>query len=548
MTKGRGGGVGLNARVGFKAKGSSQTRIALRRAMGAHVVRLWIATLGLAVWVALSAGCWKTVPQAVPEKTTTSPRAPSAADAALPQNGPAAQVGPSAPLPAASAPKTLLPLSGAYGHGEDRTGGSHTAAATTPLGLLEALRRARANDPALRSAFHEYQAARTLTDQARASLLPLVQGSVGLSEISYVSAPLGYEDYWSESEGVGLRQPLFNVSAYVGMDQSRKRVQAAQARYQETADQLLYRVCQAYLNVVYAEEHLAVVREQEKTLAEQRTMALRSFEAGEGTITDVHDAEARYADILYQLTDAEKLRTTARSTLELIMGGPAGPLRPLGTQLAPEPPDPSAVEAWLDAARAHSPLLRYYRLGVDVAEDEILKARSLHLPTLDFSASYARRNTIGEYTPSRPVEYYATGIQLTVPVFSGGYATAKTREATERKAQSEEDYRRALSDITQKITDAFYGVEASRSKIGSLAQAVRANETAVLSTRRAFDAGLRSIVDVLNAQTNLYRAKVDWVRARHEYVLNLVSLHYYSGQLTDALMETIDSWLERNTP
>jgi len=512
-------------------------------------VRLGMVFLGLAVWVVLSAGCWKTAPQAVPGTPTTSPGAASAADAASPQRDPAAQAGPSAPVPAASAPKPLLPLSGVHGHHETGPGESLNAAAdTAPLGLLEALRRARANDPALRSAFHEYQAARTLTDQARASLLPLVQGSVGLSDLSYVSAPPGYEDYWSEAEGVGLRQPLFNVSSYVSMDQSRKRVQAAQARYHETADQLLYRVCQAYLNVVYAEEYLAVVREQERTLAEQRTMALRSFEAGEGTITDVHDAEARYADILYQLTDAEKLRTTARNTLELIMGSPAGPLRPLGPQLTPEPPEPSAVEAWLDAARAHSPLLRYYRLGVDVADDEILKARSLHLPTLDFSASYARRNTIGEYTPSRPVEYYATGIQLTVPVFSGGYATAKTREALERKAQSEEDYRRALSDITQKITDAFYGVEASRSKIGSLAQAVRANETAVSSSRRAFDAGLRSIVDVLNAQTNLYRAKVDWVRARHEYVLNLVSLHYYSGQLTDALMETIDSWLERSTP
>ncbi|WP_448382524.1 TolC family outer membrane protein [Desulfosoma sp.] len=495
----------------------------------------------MGVWVGLSAACGKTVPPAAGEMPPWASAPERASKAAA------------APLAAASAPNaarhTVAEGPTAVEPNRTPTGEPLSVPSdTAPLGLLEALRRARANDPALRSAFHEYQAARTLTDQARASLLPLVQGSVGLTEIGYVKAPLGYEDYWSESEGVGLRQPLFNVSAYVSLDQSRKRVQAAQARYQETADQLLYRVCQAYLNVVYAEEYLAVVREQEKTLAEQRTMAQRLFQAGEGTITDVHDAEARYADILYQLTDAEKLRTTARRTLELLMGGPAGPLRPLGPELTPTPPEPSAVEAWLDAARAHSPVLRYYRLGVDVAEDEILKAHSLHLPTLDFSATYARRNTIGEYTPSRPVEYYATGIQLTVPVFSGGYATAKTREATERKAQSEEDYRRALSDITQKITEAFYGVEASRSKIGSLAQAVRANETAVASTRRAFEAGLRSIVDVLNAQTNLYRAKVDWVRARHEYVLNLVSLHYHSGRLTDALMETIDSWLERNTP
>ncbi len=416
------------------------------------------------------------------------------------------------------------------------------------LDLLTALRLAKDHDPSVKSAYHEMQAVRTYPAQNLSVLLPRVEGSLNLSEISYVTAPLGYADYWSESEGIGLRQPLFNVGAYVGYDQSRKRVQAMEARYRDTADFLLYRVSQAYLNAVYAEEHMAVVREQEKALSRQVTMARRYFEAGEGTIGDVHDAEARYADVVYQLTDAEKLLTTTRNALELLIGRPPGTLGRLGPGLDPTPPDPPSVDSWVDAARRENPALRYYRLGIEVAQDEILKARSLHLPTLDANASYARRNTVSDYVPTQTVEWYSVGVQLTVPVFSGGYAVAKTREAVERKAQSEEDYRRALTDVTQKITDAFYGMEAARSKIGSTAQAVRAYETALASTQRGFEAGVRSIVDVLNAQTNLFRAKAEWVRARHEYVLQRVNLHYYAGTLTESLIETINTWLERNTP
>lgn len=421
-------------------------------------------------------------------------------------------------------------------------------ASQDPLDLLEALRLAKEHDPSVKSAYHEMQAVGTYPAQNLSALLPSVQGSVNLSDILFIKAPLGYMDYWSESESLGVRQPLFNVGAYVGYDQSRKRVQAAKARYQDTADFLLYRLCQAYLNAVYAEEHLAVVQEQEKALSRQLIMARRHFEAGEGTLTDVHDAEARYADIVYQLSDAEKLLATSRSDLELLIGRPPEELLRLGASLDPTPPHPATIKEWLDAAREESPVVRYYRLGVEVAQDEILKARSLHLPTLDANAAYARRNSISDYVPSRSVEYYTVGLQLTVPVFSGGYALAKTREAVERKAQSEEDYRKAITDVTQKITNAFYGMEASRSKIGSAAQAVRAYETALTSTQRAFDAGLRSIVDVLNAQTNLYRAKAEWVRARHEYVLQMVSLHYFAGKLTDSLVEAINRWLERTAP
>lgn len=425
---------------------------------------------------------------------------------------------------------------------------SPAAGSEISLDLLTALRLAKEHDPSVKSAYHELQAVRTYPAQNLSALLPRVEGALSLSEISYVTAPLGYADYWSESEGIGLRQPLFNVGAYVGYDQSRKRAKAAEARYQDTADFLLYRVCQAYLNAVYAEEHMGVVREQEKALSRQVTMARRYFEAGEGTVGDVHDTEARYADVVYQLTDAEKLLTTTRNALELLIGRPPGTLRRLGPGLDPMPPEPPSVESWVEAARTGNPALRYYRLGVEVAQDEILKARSLHLPTLDANASYARRNTVSDYVPTQTVEWYAVGVQLTVPVFSGGYALAKTREAVERKAQSEEDYRKALTDVTQKITDAFYGMEASRSKIGSTAQAVRAYETALTSTQRAFEAGVRSVVDVLNAQTNLFRAKAEWVRARHEYVLQRVNLHYYAGTLTESLMETINTWLERNIP
>ncbi len=420
--------------------------------------------------------------------------------------------------------------------------------AEEPLGLLEALQLAKANDPTVRSAYHEYQATRTYPDQARSGFLPTVQGSVNLTDISFVKAPFGYNDYWSETEGVSVRQPLFNVGAYVGYDQSRKRVRAGEARFEETAQNLLYRVASAYFNAVYAEEHLAVVREQEKTLAEQAVMVRRYFQAGEASLTDVHDAEAREADIRYQRVDAEKLVTLTRNTLESLIGRSAGRLLRLSAQWAPSTPDPPSVEAWLDTARSKSPVLRYYRLNVDVAEDEILKARSLHLPTLELQGSYNRRNNISEYVQSIPTEWYALGIQLTVPVFSGGYTVAKTREAVERKAQSQEEYRRAMTDVTQKVLDSFRGMEASQAKMESLVQAVRANETAVVSTRKGFEAGLRSLVDVLNAQSRLYQAKADQVRARHEYVLNMVALHFYSGILEDALLASIDGWLDRTTP
>lgn len=415
------------------------------------------------------------------------------------------------------------------------------------MDLLEAWDKARENDPSYRSIVHEWQAAQTFPAQARSQLFPQVQASFSVSEIKFLETPPYNEDFQSEVANVGLRQAIFNAPAWVGYDQSVNRLEAAAARRSDAFSNLFLRLAQAYFNLLYAQENLKVLKEQEKVLAERLEMAKRLYASGEAAVVDVHDAESRYAEVLYKVVDGEKFLSEAQNELESLIGRPPESLEPLGDRFSARDPDPPTVKEWLEIAKERSPVLKYYSANVDVAEKEVQKTWAQHLPTVDFVVSYSRRNTQSDFVETPYTSWYTVGIMLNLPLFSGGYVVSKTRENMERRLQAEEDYKRAGLDVRKEIFDAFYGVKSSRAKIVSTVNAVRAGETATQSASRGYLAGIRTIVDVLDAESNLFRAKADLVQARHEYVVYLISLHYWAGLLDEGFLSKVNGWLEKGS-
>ena len=172
----------------------------------------------------------------------------------------------------------------------------------------------------------------------------------------------------------------------------------------------------------------------------------------------------------------------------------------------------------------------------------VRKQKAQHLPTLDLVGIYNKSNTT-DYVKTPNTTYFAGGIQVSMPLWSSGYTTFKVQEFRERHAQAVKDYERALSDATQSMRTSFLGVHSSMSRIKSAQAYLNASETALTSTRMGFKAGVRTIVDLLNATSNVYKAKGDLLQVRIDYVVQKLKLLYWNGRIDENAIAEVNGYL-----
>ena len=417
-------------------------------------------------------------------------------------------------------------------------GTGHALAAT---GLMQAYRDAAASDPQILAAAAERQAALEARPQARAQLLPDLRAS-GSKEYNFsVDNDPGPSDsnFDTHDLGINVIQPLYDRAANVQVRQSETIIGEAEANFLTAEQDLLIRVAEAYFDVLEQRDDLKFRVADLEAIGRQLEQAKRRFEVGLITITDVQEAQARFdlatADEIIARNDLDD----SRERLREITGEYYKELYVLSERMPLAPPDPPDPEVWVAQALQTNPNVLSAAFAVETARENIELQRSGHYPTIDVTAGYADSDT-GNFERSGG----RVGVQFSLPLYQGGAVNSRTREAAYQHEASKDRLEAAQRAAVREARNRYRGVVAAIRSIKAFDQARISNKTGLEATEAGFEVGTRTIVEVLNSQSELFLARRNYSVARYAYIISFLNLNRATGEISVADFEKIESWLD----
>lgn len=414
------------------------------------------------------------------------------------------------------------------------------------LDLKEAFALAVLNDAKFRASQANAEVTREKLPQAKAQLLPAISFSASRNQnnLTREKPTETQERYFSENQTLSLRQPLFRKPQWVAVAQARAEVEGAEAVLSYDKLELLTRLTTAYAEALVAEDQLALVRSKKASMTAQMQAANMALVAGTGTRTDIDEAKARYDMVIAEELEAQQSLSYARESVELITGEKLGKLAALdGDQIPASALAERNLDDWWSLAEGNNPELQYWKQSVEVTRLEVEKARAGHYPTLDAVAQVVHSAAENVTSPSSNYRNRVLGLQLSVPLFSGGAINSSIRQAHARLASTEASLESASRDLRLRLRKEFRGVTEGRLRILALEQAVRSAAQMVDSSRKSYTAGVRTLLDVFEAERVHQSSLHDLSQARYAYLVAWVQLHGLAGEAPEDAIAAVNSWL-----
>ena len=406
------------------------------------------------------------------------------------------------------------------------------------LDLRQAYEAAYENDATIRAARAGAQASREKLPQARAQLRPNVSLNASRNHNDLTSKTQNFlgqpttteNQYYSGSQTLSVRQPLYRPYLSALVRQAEAQVEDANAALERDEQTLVTRVGEAYFDALLAQDQVLLIEAQKTTYTTQLDAARKGLEAGTGTRTDIDEAQARLDLTLAQELEALQNVEYTRRRLESLMGQPVDVLAGLDVErFNPTVPVPGLVDAWVERAEQASPELQSLRAQLDAARMEVDKAQAGHKPTLDAVAQWSRSNSDSVTNVNSRYDNKSIGLQLSVPLYAGGYVSSSVRQAVAAQERAREALEAARRDLGVRVHREFRGMTEGVLRVKALEQAVRSAEQAVLSNQKSYQAGSRTAVDVLNAQQQKTTAQRDLAQARYLYLVSRLRLQALAG-------------------
>lgn len=417
--------------------------------------------------------------------------------------------------------------------------------------LLQIYQAAEQQDPVFAAAQATHKASQEKLPQGRAGLLPTVNLAANTTyndvDIQYrgpTTLPSGERKYNSNGYAVTLNQPLFRPQNLAQYAQARQQVAVGDAQFQDARQSLVLRVTQAYFDYLLAQDAVQLAQAQKKAIAEQLLIAQKSFELGTTTITDTHEAQARFDLTAAQEIAAQQDLDVKRQQLVSLVGKLPGELIPLADSLMLKPVDPASQDAWLNLAMQNNPQLQAQQANLAIAQEEVSKNRAGHMPTLDLVASYSDSGAGGSaFGVGNDTTAKAVGLQLNIPLYSGGATHARVNEALANQEKARADLENTRRQIELGVRQAYLETNSAMLRGKALEQALISAQSALDSNKLGFEVGVRTSADVLNAQQQYYSARRDLQAARYQWVIADLKLRAAAGQVGSADVERINAML-----
>lgn len=420
-----------------------------------------------------------------------------------------------------------------------------------PLKLMDVYQQALAHDATLASALSANRAAQEIIEQGKALYRPTVNFNADTnalkSNINYLttseSSTSRFENY---RYGVDARQPIFRKQNLIQIEQAATQVSQADKQLNLAQQALMLRTTQAYFDVLMAQDKIELIGAQKAAIASQLAQAQANFDLGSATITDANEAQARYDLTLAQEIAALNEFAIAKHAVQAITGQLPQRLASVKPQLKPNDMGPS-MATWQELALLNNLNIQIQQDAAKLAEQDIARNQAGHLPTLDAVASYTdsyANGSVSRFGTGNELQVGSIGLQLQIPIYEGGANSSRVRQAVlnKQKAQDDLDLVRRQTELdTQR---AYLNLSSSIAQLKALDQAVISSQSQLDATQLGYQVGVRTSVDVLNAQQQLYSAKRDALQARYNYLTNIVRLKTAAGIVAAADLVDINQQLE----
>jgi len=421
--------------------------------------------------------------------------------------------------------------------------------------LLQAFEAAQRHDAQLNSARLQLSSVRERLPQAQAGLRPAVGAATSVNG-GRVDTDIGPGRNFDNVIGaLNFSFPLYRPANSALVDQTEISVRLAETQLALAAQDLVTRVADAYFDVLSAQDAIEVADAQRRAISEQFEAAKRNFEVGTATITDQQEAQARLDLNSAQLAAARNELTIANAALAQLTGLPESALNTLKLGAPLPSAQPNDIDAWVARARETNYAVQQAELGAAIAKLDIDRARYAKHPVIDLvsQASLVKgQTTSGLNTAVDRTATVSAGIQLSVPLYSGGGLEARERETVAALQAAESDLENTRRISAQGARQAFLGLKSSAEQARALEAAVASSRTALESNLLGYQVGVRINVDVLNAQQQVFSTLRDLARARYDVLLNELRLKAVAGALTGEDVTAINALLspptERNFP
>jgi len=443
--------------------------------------------------------------------------------------------------------------------------------------LSQIYTQAREADPTLAAADANRLSTKEGSPQARAALLPQINGSYGYSRSDtggnsrapqLVTQNDGSSQYEVISSGdylrnrsrpatVQLNQVLFNWADITRLRGANALSEGADFTYDAASQDLLVRTATAYFSVLTAEDQLTFSQANEKSLQKQLDQADERFKVGLSAITDVHVARAQHDSAVAGVIVAQNNVETQREALVQIIGKNFGDLKKLRDPIPLDKPVPADMQAWVDLATKQNPSLASAQKSLDSAEYGIQSARSGHYPTLNATlqrqvtpgwgnSTYFGANgaSEGPLHGNSVTGNTAIGVTLSIPIFSGGLVSSQTRQAVYQRDAAQDQFEITRRGVFANTRNAYRTVISGISEVEAAKAAVVSAQSAVDATQAGFEVGTKTILDVLTSQSQLVSAQSAYSQARHNFVLSGLLLKQAAGAIAVKDLDAVNVLLQ----
>lgn len=417
----------------------------------------------------------------------------------------------------------------------------------TGADLLDIYQQAKTGDPVWRAAQASRLAGIEKAPQGRSLLLPTLGFSAGTSESDQnVVTPSANNDYryGTDSYNLQLTQPLYRKQNSAAYAQGIAGANVAEHEFELARQDLILRVTQAYFSVLAAQDALDFVITEKNAIGRQLALARRNFAVGAATLVDVHEAQARYDVAAAQQIAAANEVEVRKEALRVLTGAAPAALARLAEGLELQPPQPDDMEQWVQTANAQSPRIKAQQEALEIARQEVEKNRGGHYPTLDLTAARTWSDAGGS-TQGFAIESTTNqiGLQLQMPLYQGGGVSSRVREAAARFDEAGQRLDLARREVAQRVREEYLAVINGVARVRALEQALLSNERALESTVIGYERGLRTGVDVLIGQRELFLTRLTLSQARYEYLISRLRLKAAAGVLQEPDLEDINRLL-----
>jgi outer membrane protein len=427
-----------------------------------------------------------------------------------------------------------------------------TSAQANADDLLSVYQQALLNDPVVLKSQAQFMIVQEDIVQARAALLPQINLSGGYDtgeRESYIQNSKLDTEFSSMTYGANLNMQLYHHDSWLRLDNAEKAAHQSDLSYQIAKQNLIVRVTDAYFNLLGAKDDLVFASAEKEAIARQLEQTKQRFSVGLTAITDVYEAQAQFDTAVTEEIRSQNGIYQAEEELRVITDAYPQNLSTLNTKrFSTNTPVPNSADEWQVTAEAKNLSLISARVGIDIAQDTIDIARAGHYPTLDFGVNYNANDdessiNNGPTIDNPAVDGYSLGVQLSVPIYSGGAIQSSVRKAQNNFVLASQDLSLTHRNVVRNTRNAYNTVIAAISAIKAFEQSVLSAQKALEATEAGFEVGTRTIVDVLNSTRNLYNAKRNLSSIRYTYITNILTLKQNAGTITDEDISAINSGL-----